>query len=1255
MRKWILIGVLAALVLLPVALVGVLLYTQTGVGLIEGQLHRLERFGVHIEGLEGTLSGPLRIKRFELDNSHVHIVTYDIVAYLQVHDLLFQTVRLSSLTTHDTLVEIRNPPPTPDNGKPVRFVPSFMRVDARGIEFTRLRYVNIDGTVVDANTLRGAVGIGPRQIRTDEIRIDAPQFNVTGSGRLRAQKPLALDVDLKGNARLERGTQLVAGAQLGGNLDALTIKVNLQQPDAANADVVLTRPAGRWKIAGTVDAAQFSLEPWMDKPPLSLRHVALKVDVQPDRIHAAGNIGIPEFDEQDFTIDAQGKFAARVLHLEAAGIALHDSPVRVQVSGNLTFDGGPPTLDVAAHWTDLQWPLHGSSTVRSTKGNATLRGPMPYDYSVDADFAVPQVGSGHADSQGVLSTQDVQLASYSVNALGGVVRGSGTLQFKEPRAWSLVAVGTDVNPGIINADFPGKVRFNITAKGQGLNKNAKFDARLQLLAGVLRNERLQGSGNVQRDGRQWRVQNGQLSLGNVNLTADGTLGNRVDARWSLQAESLRTLLPQAQGKIDFTGSANGALQTPHVVAKLHASDLGYEEWRIGSLDTEGDVDLAGTAQSHWRLVARSIARNGPLMDTLRFNGEGNAAEHRISMGMRGNAATTPGDTAPRARVQLVGHLINGVWNASVTGTNVDPGVTERLSIAAPANVMVSRDRATLDDLCLTLGNGRFCVNGKWQRNGPWEAQVAGYELPLASLLPPSSDQGEYSGRIEGRVRASGAPGKPWVADAGMRIIDAAIIYRPQGAEPETLNLGNGGLAATATPERVNFSLGLQAFQDTFVYANAHIERNGSNDLLHLPLTGDVRARAADANILPIVFPDVDDAAGVLTANMNVRGTLAAPQIDGRVELNNGSFDSYRVNLALRELHVVADLANTGLTFTGTGRAGDGTLQAGGQLSWHDGVSRGAMTLKGQNLLVSDLPEYRVVASPDLKFLIDGRQMKASGQLTIPSASIKPVNLAGAVQPSQDARYVGDSPAERAGRVVVDSDIRVIIGDDVQIDSFGLQGHIKGGVQTFVHTGDTAIGRGELSIAEGRYEAYGQKLEISRGRLLFDASPLDDPGLDIEAKRTIEAESVEVGMNVRGTLRTPRLTFFSDPAMPQTQIVSYLLVGKGMENMQNSDATTAGTASGTLAVQGGGVLAAQLGRRIGIEQVGVESTTKTTGQTNTALVLGKFLSPRLFISYGISLTESINTLKLRYTLSDKWVLKLEAGEAQAADAEFRIQR
>jgi translocation and assembly module TamB len=190
------------------------------------------------------------------------------------------------------------------------------------------------------------------------------------------------------------------------------------------------------------------------------------------------------------------------------------------------------------------------------------------------------------------------------------------------------------------------------------------------------------------------------------------------------------------------------------------------------------------------------------------------------------------------------------------------------------------------------------------------------------------------------------------------------------------------------------------------------------------------------------------------------------------------------------------------------------------------------------------------------------------------------------------------------------------------------------------------------VVDGRYEAYGQKLAISRGRLLFDSSPLDDPGLDIEARRKVE--SMEVGLNVRGTLRAPRLTFFSDPAMPQTQIVSYLLVGKPIDTMQ-SGTTSVSSASDTLALQGGGVLASQLGRRLGLDEVGVESTVGTAGQATPALVLGKFLSPRLFISYGISLTESINTLKLRYTISDKWVLKTEAGEDQSLDVEYTIQR
>ena len=58
---------------------------------------------------------------------------------------------------------------------------------------------------------------------------------------------------------------------------------------------------------------------------------------------------------------------------------------------------------------------------------------------------------------------------------------------------------------------------------------------------------------------------------------------------------------------------------------------------------------------------------------------------------------------------------------------------------------------------------------------------------------------------------------------------------------------------------------------------------------------------------------------------------------------------------------------------------------------------------------------------------------------------------------------------------------------------------------------------------------------------------------------------------------------------------------------------------------------------------------------TSLVLGKYLSPRLYVSYGISFAEAINTLKMRYTINDRWTLRTEAGKEQSAEIVYTIER
>ncbi|HQX47764.1 MAG TPA: translocation/assembly module TamB domain-containing protein, partial [Steroidobacteraceae bacterium] len=162
-------------------------------------------------------------------------------------------------------------------------------------------------------------------------------------------------------------------------------------------------------------------------------------------------------------------------------------------------------------------------------------------------------------------------------------------------------------------------------------------------------------------------------------------------------------------------------------------------------------------------------------------------------------------------------------------------------------------------------------------------------------------------------------------------------------------------------------------------------------------------------------------------------------------------------------------------------------------------------------------------------------------------------------------------------------------------------------------------------------------------------PRADPGIDVRASR--EVPDVTAGANVRGTLRSPRLTLFSDPQISQSQILSLLIAGGSLESVQAQDANGGARRSNPFAVQGGAILAQQLGEYVGLEDISLESSLSN----ETSLVLGKYLTPRLYVSYGVSLTEAINTIKMRYTLGDDWTVKLESGAVQSADLEYTIEK
>jgi translocation and assembly module TamB len=312
-----------------------------------------------------------------------------------------------------------------------------------------------------------------------------------------------------------------------------------------------------------------------------------------------------------------------------------------------------------------------------------------------------------------------------------------------------------------------------------------------------------------------------------------------------------------------------------------------------------------------------------------------------------------------------------------------------------------------------------------------------------------------------------------------------------------------------------------------------------------------------------------------------------------------------------------------------------------------------MRLQGERLLVADTPEYRILASPDITLNAGDDGFMVEGVIAVPSAKIAPKDLGASVSTSPDERVVGleeeDDKPSTADRVR--SRVKIALGDDIRVDTYGLKAKLGGEVTVSTKPDDVPRGLGAINVVEGQYKAFGQDVTITRGRLTYDNTPLTEPVLDLVAERRIEAEHVTVAVNVRGTLDRPFVNITSTPTMSSNEALSYLLMGRSLDTLQSNEAQSVDTAAQSLAFSGGGLLLGGIGRRIGLDEVTVESS----GTDDTAVVLGKYLSPKLFISYGISVAESINTIKARYTLNEKWSVRAEAGLDQSADIEYRIER
>jgi translocation and assembly module TamB len=194
--------------------------------------------------------------------------------------------------------------------------------------------------------------------------------------------------------------------------------------------------------------------------------------------------------------------------------------------------------------------------------------------------------------------------------------------------------------------------------------------------------------------------------------------------------------------------------------------------------------------------------------------------------------------------------------------------------------------------------------------------------------------------------------------------------------------------------------------------------------------------------------------------------------------------------------------------------------------------------------------------------------------------------------------------------------------------------------------------GSIRVDNGTYKAYGQNLSIERGVLNFTGA-YDNPGLNILAVRKrpegeqLSETNVEAGVEVRGTALAPQAKLVSTPSVPDSDKLSWLVLGHGIADAGGNEMALLGTAAGALFGGTGGGIAGKLGLdELGVSQAAGNSQAK--GLENTVVTVGKRLSSRAYLSFEQGAGTATSLVKLRYKLNPRITLQFQTGTNNALD-------
>jgi len=845
------------------------------------------------------------------------------------------------------------------------------------------------------------------------------------------------------------------------------------------------------------------------------------------------------------------------------------------------------------------------------------------------------------------------------SGIAGKIFANGRVSLKNGFGWNINASLVRFKPHYFVSSVRGELSGNVKTEGVWSDNLKRINIQKLNIAGIINNKPVRGTGNLamvinsNQKGflpQQFEANNLYLSYAKNQVQATGNAQNlrlkinapalyeiysglRGRAYGYLNVQSQPRLQATANLAVDDFGFNNlfnvkklriqGELPTSELTPTLMTAKM--ENLRSGKREIQqGEISLAGTRKAH---ILKVQAQNRISKFYVQLAGGFNAQNDWLGQIQRGDFDSLRARLVQRQNASVI---YSSAKSELFVGAHCWSSQQSQLCFDQP--IRVSKTRGNVSFITQNVDLNDF-----------------------AAFMPEGL---EITGKVNGYAKAAWVKGVKPKFDA--RLVTRNGVIGLAAEDPQdvgsTLNYNEIAVVAKSVAAGLQVRLDVKTPEIGTGYANVIIDPYKDNK----PMRGEIAFDQVQLKVFKPFIQDVRSLSGNLSFAGKISGTLTQPLVNGEMRLKDGAISMISLPVNLTNIQVYSSIRQDHATINGAFNSGRGAGALTGSVNWKDDP-RIQLHLKGENLLIRQAPLITAVVTPDLSLdvLPFSKKLSLSGKVEVPRALISmPEASAPVINVSSDVRIVREGEDQlailRAARPWdIRADVMVNLGNQVIFQGFDSRIPLAGRLYLSQRGVETAMrANGAIGVSQRvKIEAYGQSLDLNRAIARFNG-PLYNPTLDIDANKTVQGSLV--GVRVTGTATSPNIQVYNDAGLSEQEALNAIITGRINEGANGisqeagfkSDVNNTIAAAGiSLGLGGTRALTNQIGRTFGLSGLALDA--QGTGDDTQVSVTG-YITPDLFIRYGVGVFTPVNKLTLRYQMNKRLYLEASQSLERAID-------